>query len=463
MRFTVAILGRPNVGKSTLFNRLCGRREALVDPTPGVTRDRRRGKARLGDLEFDVIDTAGLEEVASGTLQASMQEQTDRALAESDAALLVVDARAGLTPVDRHFAQSVRRSPKPVILVANKCEGAAAEAGMIESFELGLGEPVAISAEHGLGMADLFAALACLMPDEATEGGTESARTAGEGGGDGEAAEKAEEAGPLQLAIVGRPNVGKSSLLNRLLGEQRVITGPEPGVTRDAIAVEWRWRDRDIRLIDTAGLRRRARVQEKLEKLSAADTLRAVRFANVVVLVLDATQPAERQDLTIAGHVIDEGRALVIVLNKWDLIDDRHAVLAALADRLEQSLPQVRGIPVVTLSAVTGEGMERLMPAVARVYDVWNRRVGTGPLNRWLREAVERHPLPLVKGRRLRLRYATQIKARPPTFVLFSSRPAALPETYRRYLSNGLREAFGLDGVPIRIFLRKGENPYVEG
>jgi GTP-binding protein len=458
MRYTVAILGRPNVGKSTLFNRLCGRRAALVDPTPGVTRDRRRGSARLGDLRFDAIDTAGLEEAESGTLEASMQAQTRRALDEADAALLVIDARAGITPVDRHFAGLVRRSTKPLILVANKCEGGAAEAGLLEAYSLGLGEPVAISAEHGLGMADLFAALAKVLPAEAAEAGKEAAP---EGETDGEAAAET-ETGPLQLAIVGRPNVGKSSLLNRLLGEERVITGPEPGVTRDAIAVEWRWRDRDIRLIDTAGMRRRARVQEKIEKLSVADTLRAIRFAHVVVLVLDATVPIERQDLTIAGHVIDEGRAPVIALNKWDMVEDRAAVLAALRDRLESSLPQVRGIPVVTLSALTGEGVERLMPAVADAYACWNTRIGTGPLNRWLGEAVDRHPPPLVDGRRLRLRYATQIKTRPPTVVLFSSQPSALPEAYRRYLVNGLRERFGLDGVPIRIMLRKGKNPYAE-
>jgi GTP-binding protein len=452
MRYTVAILGRPNVGKSTLFNRLCGRRAALVDPTPGVTRDRRRGAARLGDLGFDAIDTAGLDEAGSGTLEASMQAQTRRALEEADAALLVIDARAGITPIDRHFAAWVRRSPKPVILVANKCEGAAAESGLLDAFSLGLGEAVAISAEHGIGMADLYAALSRVLPQAAE---AEAAAGPDEG--------EAEPAGPLQLAIVGRPNVGKSSLLNRLLGEERVITGPEPGVTRDAIAVEWRWRGHDIRLIDTAGLRRRARVQEKLEKLSTGDTLRAIRFAHVVVLVLDATAPAERQDLAIAGHVIEEGRAPVIVLNKWDLVDDRPAVLAALHDRLERSLPQVRGIPVVTLSAATGEGVERLMPAVVGAHERWNARIGTGPLNRWLGEAVDRHPPPLVDGRRLRLRYATQIKGRPPTVVLFASRPSALPEAYRRYLANGLREAFGLDGIPIRIMLRKGKNPYAEG
>jgi GTP-binding protein len=314
---------------------------------------------------------------------------------------------------------------------------------------------VAISAEHGLAMADLFAALARLLPEPASEG------EAGEEGPE-PADEADQESGPLQLAIIGRPNVGKSSLLNRLLGQERVITGPEPGVTRDAIAVEWRWRDRDVRLIDTAGLRRRARVQEKIEKLSAADTLRAIRFANVVVLVLDATAPMERQDLAIAGHAIEEGRAPVIALNKWDMVEDRAETLARLRDRLEESLPQVRGIPIVTLSALTGEGVDRLMPAVARAYDVWNMRVGTGPLNRWLEQAVERHPPPLVEGRRLRLRYATQVKARPPTIVMFTTRPTELPEGYRRYLANSMREAFGLDGVPIRIQLRKGKNPYAD-
>jgi len=446
---TVAILGRPNVGKSTLFNRLCGLRAALVDPTPGVTRDRRVGKASLGDLEFDVIDTAGLDEAAPGTMEASMQQQTERALSGADAVLLMIDARAGLTPMDRHFADRLRRIHLPIILVANKCEGEAAAAGLYEAYELGFGEPVAISAEHGEGMADLHIALAPHL-DSATI--TEDETEVPEGDDD--------KAGPLQLAIVGRPNVGKSTLLNRLVGDERVITGPEPGVTRDAIAVGWNWQGQNVRLIDTAGLRRRSRIQEKLEKLSVADSLRSIRFAQVVVLVLDATAMAEKQDLSIADHVIREGRALVIVANKWDQVGDRKAAMEELCDRLERSLPQVRGIPVVPLSALTGEGVDRLMPAVIKAFETWNIRLGTGPLNRWLEDVLDRHPPPMSHGRRLRLRYITQVKTRPPTFVIFTSRPEDLPNAYSKYLVNGLRDAFGLDGVPVRLNLRRGKNPY---
>jgi len=465
MAFTLAILGRPNVGKSTLFNRLCRLRTALVDATPGVTRDRRYGDARLGDLAFRLVDTAGLEDAAPGTIEAAMREQTDRALAEADAALMVIDARAGVTPIDRHFADWLRRAEKPVILVANKCEGALGEAGVMEAWELGLGEPVAISAEHGEGMAGLHAVLAPLVDAAAARDARAADAAVGPGGSEepeeGAEGEEGEDK-ELLLAIVGRPNVGKSTLLNRLVGEARVITGPEPGVTRDAISVAWEWQGRPIRLIDTAGLRRRGRIQEKLEKLSVGDTLRAIRFAHVAVLVMDANAMPERQDLTIASHVIEEGRALVIAVNKWDAVADRAAAMSKLRDRLEISLPQVRGIPIVTLSALTGEGVERLMPAVARAYDIWTRRVPTGALNRWLDEMLESHPPPMVRGRRLRLRYMTQVKGRPPTFVVFSTRPAELPESYRRYLANGLRETFGLDGVPIRVLLRKGDNPYVD-
>jgi GTP-binding protein len=447
---TVAILGRPNVGKSTLFNRLCGLRVALVDPTPGVTRDRRTGLAKLGDLTFDVIDTAGLDDAEAGTVEASMQQQTERALAAADLVLLMIDARIGLTPMDRYFSDWLRKAPVPIILVANKCEGQAATAGLYESYELGLGEPVAISAEHGEGMADLHVALAPYLDAAVAE---ESPGDAGEDTDD-------DDTGPLQLAIVGRPNVGKSTLLNRLIGDERVITGPEPGVTRDAISVGWNWRGKPIKLIDTAGLRRRARIQEKIEKLSAADSLRSIRFAQVVVLVLDATTMAERQDLSIADHVIREGRALVIAANKWDQVDDRQAAMEELRDRLRRSLPQVRGIPVVTLSALTGEGIDRLMPAVSKAFEIWNIRLPTGPLNRWLEEVLERHPPPLSRGRRLRLRYVTQVKTRPPTFVIFSTRPHDLPDSYSKYLVNSLRETFGLDGVPVRLNLRRGKNPY---
>jgi len=459
MAFTLAILGRPNVGKSTLFNRLCRLRTALVDSTPGVTRDRRYGDARLGDLGFRLIDTAGLEDAAPGTIEASMREQTDRALDEADAALLVIDARAGVTPIDRHFADWLRRARKPVIVVANKCEGARGEAGMLEAWELGLGDPVPLSAEHGEGLAGLHAVLAPLVDAAADDDARAAAAMETPPTPEGDDAEPEDK--ELLLAIVGRPNVGKSTLLNRLVGEARVITGPEPGVTRDAISVAWEWQGRPIRLVDTAGLRRRGRIQEKLEKLSVGDTLRAIRFAHVAVLVMDANAMPERQDLTIASHVIEEGRALVIAVNKWDAVQDRGAAMRKLRDRLEISLPQVRGIPVIALSALTGEGVEQLMPAVAGAYDIWTRRIATGTLNRWLDEMLERHPPPMVGGRRLRLRYMTQVKGRPPTFVVFSTRPAALPESYRRFLANGLRETFGLDGVPIRVLLRKGENPYV--
>ncbi|MGB0577087.1 MAG: ribosome biogenesis GTPase Der [Alphaproteobacteria bacterium] len=450
MPFRLVILGRPNVGKSTLFNRLCGVRAALVDPTPGVTRDRRAGDATLGDLKFQVIDTAGLEETPDGIMEGAMQDQTQAAIEDADAALLVIDARSGVTPVDQHFADLLRKISIPVLLVANKCEGKAGAPGLYEAFELGLGEPTGISAEHGEGLVDLYEVLAPLI-DAAQQRVDEFAKT-----------DFDEETGPLQVAIVGRPNVGKSTLLNSLLAENRVITGPEPGVTRDAISVDWDWQGERVKIFDTAGLRRRSRVQEKLEKLSAADTMRAVKFAHVAVLVLDGTVMAERQDLKIAEHVVEEGRALIIALNKWDLIDDRAAALSKLTDRLERSLPQVRGIPIVTMSALTGNGIDRLMPAVKKAFEIWKIRLPTGPLNRWLEDILDNHPPPLSKGRRLRLRYITQVKGRPPTFAVFSSRPADFPESYRRYLVNSLRETFGLDGVPIRLNLRGGKNPYVK-
>jgi GTP-binding protein len=456
MTALIAIVGRPNVGKSTLFNRLCGVRVALVDPTPGVTRDRRFGDAKLGNLNFEVIDTAGLEEATKDSIEAGMQHQTDLALEQADGVLLLIDARAGVTPLDRHFAEKLRRAKVPVILVANKCEGGAGKSGLYEAYELGLGDPVSISAEHGQGLADLHEALIPIVPleDEPIDEFEEFDES-------GEDSEHPRPSGPLQLAIVGRPNVGKSTLLNRLVGEERVLTGPEPGVTRDSISVQWAWRDRPVKLVDTAGMRRRARVTEKLELMSVADTLRAVRFANVAVLVLDGTVMAERQDLTIADHVIEEGRALVIAVNKWDLVTDTVEAMSRLRDRLQRSLPQIPDIPVVTFSALTGRGIEKLMPAVFEVYDLWNTRLSTGPLNRWLEGTLERHPPPLSAGRRLRLRYITQIKARPPTFVVFASRPVDLPESYRRYLVNGLRKTFGLSKIAVRLILRQGKNPYV--
>ena len=447
MALTVAILGRPNVGKSTLFNRLVGRRAALVDPTPGVTRDRREGQAQLGSLSFTVFDTAGLEDVRGESIETRMREQTERALRDADVALMLIDARAGVTPEDQHFAGWLRKASKPVILVANKCEGSGGDAGLLEAYSLGLGDPVAISAEHGEGIGEIAE---LLVPYDQSD--------LDAGPGDDEEADD----GTVQLAIVGRPNVGKSTLVNRLVGEERVITGPEPGVTRDAISIEWEWQGRPVRLIDTAGLRRRGRVAEKLEKLSAADTSRAVRFAHIVVLLIDAESPMEKQDLTIAREIVDEGRAIVLAVNKWDLIDDQAATTRSIRDRLQTSLPQVRGIPVVYLSALTGRGIDRLLPAVFEAYDVWNRRVPTGPLNRWFNEKLERHPPPAVRGRRLRLRYITQIKSRPPTFALFTTRPSQVPESYLRYVANGLREDFDLPGVPIRLVLRKGANPYVD-
>ena len=452
MSFTVAIVGRPNVGKSTLFNRLIGKRLALVDDTPGVTRDRRKGQALLGDLEFQVFDTAGLDEAPPDTLSERMRQQTEVAMAAADVVLFLIDARAGPLPADHSFADLVRRSAKRAILVANKSESRAAEAGILQAYELGLGDPVAVSAEHGEGLADLYAALREALPDE-----TERKDTLPEG--------KAVIAGsaaqaPIRIAVVGRPNSGKSTLINRILGEERLLTGVEAGTTRDAIAVDVDWHGRKFRLHDTAGLRRRSRIEAKLEKLSVADALNALRFAEVVILLVDAQRPFEEQDLRIADLVEREGRALVIGMNKWDLVEPRPGAIGKLREEVDHWLPQVRGVAALPISGLTGEGLDRLMQAAIEAHAVWNRRTETSTLNRWLGEVVATHPPPAVAGRRIRLDYITQPKSRPPTFVLFTSRADAVPDAYRRYLVNGLRESFDLPGTPIRLTLREKKNPY---
>jgi len=430
------------VGKSTLFNRLVGKRLALVDDTPGVTRDRREGNASLGSLKFKVIDTAGLEEAFDDSLEGRMRRQTETALEEADVALMLYDARIGVSPMDKHFAGWLRKAKIPVIVIANKCEGKMAHAELSDAYSLGLGDPLPLSAEHGEGLGDLFD---FLLPFEK-----------------GEVEEVAAKDRPLHLAIVGRPNAGKSTLVNKLLGEERLLTGPEAGVTRDSIAVEWEFEGQKIKLVDTAGIRKRARVQKKLEKLSVADSLRVINMAEVVVLVIDADVSFEKQDLTLASHVINEGRALVVAVNKWDTVKDRPAMLKHIRGKLQVSLPQVRGVPVVTLSSLSGRGLENLLPSVLEVYDLWNKRVPTSQLNRWLELMLERHPPPMAKGRRLKVRYITQVKSRPPTFSLFMSSRGELPDAYIRYLINGLREDFDMPAVPIRLFPRTGNNPYAK-
>jgi GTP-binding protein len=459
----IAIVGRPNVGKSTLFNRLTARRAALVSATPGLTRDRREGEATLGGHGVRLVDTAGLEEAAPGSIPGRMRAQSEAAIAKADLILFVLDARDGVTPADAAFARAVRQSGRPVILVANKSEGRAGTEGFYEAFQLGLGEPVAISAEHGEGIGELAATvLAALGLKPRGKGERENA--GGEGrASEAPAAELDEEARPVRIAIVGRPNSGKSTLVNALLGEERMITGPEPGLTRDAVATDFVWGGKPVRLYDTAGLRRKARIVEAAEKLSASDAVRAIRFAEVVVVLVEVERALEHQDLTIADLVETEGRALVVAVNKWDLVADKQRTLKALRETLTQRLAQVPGVPLVTLSALAGQGLEKLQSAVFAAYERWNRRVPTPDLNRWLGAAVERHTPPAAKGRRIKLRFMTQVSARPPTFVVFGSQPQALPQAYLRYLANGLREAFDLPGVPIRLKLRKGDNPYARG
>ena len=444
---TVAIVGRPNVGKSTLFNRLVGRKLALVDDRPGVTRDRREGEATLLGVDFRIIDTAGYEDEDPETLPGRMRAQTIAAVREADAALFLIDARAGLTPLDEEIGRWLRSETTPVVVAANKAEGRAGEAGVLEAYSLGLGEPIAISAEHGEGVADLFDQLRPhIERDE-----------------EGEGADDGDEEGPLKLAIVGRPNAGKSTLINRMLQEDRLITGPEAGITRDSIAIDWQWQDRPVRLIDTAGMRKKARVQDKLEKLAVADARRAVDFAEVVVLLLDGTLGLEAQDLKIADRVLQEGRALLIAINKWDVAEDQSRLFQGIRGALEEGLAQAPGISLLTVSARTGKGLDTLLGAAFEVREIWSKRVSTGQLNRWFEDAVEKNPPPAPGGKRIKLRYITQVGTRPPSFVVFGNRLEHLPESYRRYLVNGMRREFGFGGVPIRLTLRGGRNPFDKG
>jgi GTPase len=448
MTFTVAIVGRPNVGKSTLFNRLAGKRLALIDDQPGLTRDWRETEARLGSLTVQLIDTAGLEPGDDG-LTGRMRKQTEAAIARADLVLFLMDVRAGVVPADEIFADLVRASGKPVLLAVNKCEGRAAELAAYEAYALGLGDPLPISAEHDLGIGDLSEAIERVFREP--EGVPEAPQ---------EEPADDQDVHPLRIAIVGRPNVGKSTLINALLGEERMITGPEAGITRDAIASDFEWDGRPLVLFDTAGLRRKMRVTERAETLSVGDALKAIRFAEIVVLLLDAEHPFEKQDLQIADLIAEEGRALVIAVNKWDLVRERGERLAALRETCQRLLPQIKGVALVPISAKTGLGLDKLMKAVLAADALWNRRLQTRTLNQWLQEMVEAHPPPAVSGRRIKLRYITQANARPPTFVLFCSQPKALPKSYSRYLVNSLRESFDMPGVPIRLNLRKGDNPF---
>ena len=441
----VAIIGRPNVGKSTLFNRLVGKKLALVDDLPGVTRDRREGDAHLLGLDFRVVDTAGYEDQDAVTLPGRMRQQTEAAVRQADVALFLIDARAGIVPLDEEIARWLRSATTPVVLVANKAEGRAGEAGILESLALGFGDPVQLSAEHGEGVADLFEALLPHLEGKAEEPAEED--------------DESPDA-PLKLAIVGRPNAGKSTLVNRMLGEDRMITGPEAGITRDSIAVDWQWQGRQVRLIDTAGMRKRAKVQDKLEKMSVSDAMHAVDFAEVVVLLLDATRGLEVQDLRIADMVLEEGRALVIALNKWDIAENPSALFNGVKAALEDGLSQVKGVAVMTVSAATGKGIDQLLDVAFKTREAWSKRVGTGELNRWFERAIEANPPPAPGGKRIKLRYVTQAKTRPPGFVIFGTRVDQLPDSYQRYLINGMRRELGFGGIPLRLTLRAPKNPF---
>ncbi|RTL65603.1 MAG: ribosome biogenesis GTPase Der [Hyphomicrobiales bacterium] len=456
----VAIVGRPNVGKSTLFNRLTGKRTALVSDLPGLTRDRREGEANVAGNMLTIVDTAGLEEAEAGSIADRMRAQSEAAIAKADVALFVVDARDGIVPADQAFAKVVREAGTPVVLVANKCEGRRGTDGFYEAFQLGLGEPIAISAEHGEGIGELAGVMLQalgLKPVRAPRKGDEP-----EDAVSSEEIAAEAQSHPIRIAIVGRPNAGKSTLVNALLGEERMITGPEPGLTRDAISSDFDWGGRPVRLFDTAGLRKKARISELAEKLAASDAVRAIRFAEVVVLLIDAERPFEHQDLTIGDMVETEGRALVVAVNKWDLVTDKQRRHKELRDMLDQRLAQLPGLRLVTLSARAGRGLDGLREAVFKSYELWNKRVPTPELNRWLGEALQRHAPPASKGRRVKLRFMTQPSSRPPTFVAFCSRPDALPKAYIRYLTNSLRDAFDLPGVPVRFKLRGGENPFAK-
>lgn len=445
MQAKVAILGRPNVGKSTLFNRLVGRKLALVDDQPGVTRDRREGEAHLADLSFRLFDTAGLDAAPRGSLEDRMSAQSETAITDADVCLFVVDAKTGVTPVDREFAAKLRRHGKPVIVLANKAEGRAGEFGALDAFSLGLGDPIAISAEHGEGMNELYDALEPFVKREVVEGEEE---------------EEDAEGKPLKLAIIGQPNAGKSTLVNTLLGADRVLTGPEAGITRDAIAIDWSWRDKAVTLWDTAGIRRKSRVTGKIEKLAVADGLRAIRFADAVIVLIDASLEIERQDLTLADLAAQEGRAVVLALSKWDLVEDKQKRLKDVKEDIADILPEIRGVTIIPLSAQQEKGLDKLMEAVFAAVEKWNTRISTGQLNRWLEKMLERNPPPAPSGRRIKIRYATQVRARPPTISLFGNQLDHLPESYVRYLMNGLREDFELWGTPLRFNRRGGRNPF---